>query len=286
MYDQILFIQPYPFALSERNSELEYLEKYLQMDDELKCTAFKIVFYRDMNRRSGTGDLDDIEQVLNNAEKILREEYKNTIKEKLIEFCTYISSADWNKITHGTSKTLCIVSELCMKKYKSWCSMIEDFEDDYEFELIIEPDFLAVEHFIRVTDYTEVKGCNNIAVKYFENYKKCFLNSILEFANRIYQEKISEICFWDVKVDIGGLDILILRELEAKLLNGLPKIKCPITKEKYNDEARVKLKLDTLFEGNVSSFIRTGLRDILFERIKSKKAVIEQAYYSDSLIEV
>ena len=132
-YDQILFIQPYPFALSEQNSEIEHLEKYLRMDDRLKCTAFKIVFYRDINRRSGTGDLDDIEQVLKNAKTILSEEYRNTVKEKLVEFCTYTSSSDWNKITHGTSKTLSVASELCLKRFRSWCSMIEEFDNRARF---------------------------------------------------------------------------------------------------------------------------------------------------------
>ena len=111
------------------------------------------------------------------------------------------------------------------------------------------------------------------------------MSSILDFANRIYQEKISEICFWDITVDIRGLDNMICSKLDAELLNGLTIIKCPNSKERYNDEVRVKLKLDTLFEGNVNSFIRTVLRDILLERILSKKSVMEQAY-SDSLIGV
>ena len=278
-YDQILFIQPYPFTTEEENTELVHLEQYLKMNDRLKCTDCRIVFYHDENQHSGSGDLDDIESVLSKAKETLINEYKDTFKEKLISFCTYRSISDWRIITHGSSRVLNVVRELCAERLSQWSEIVDDFEFNYDLEFFPEPDFLAEDAFMRIKAYESVAGSDDVTKKYLENYKHYYLEKILAFADDIYTGVMSEISFWDITRDINVLNDKICDSIDRSILKDMPaKEKCPPTKADYNHKICNEKRLDTKFAQAVNAFVRRDLCYILSQYIASKRIVLEDVF--------
>lgn len=277
-YDQLLFIQPYPFTTEEKNSELVHLEKYLEMNKKLKITSCKIVFYHDNNQRSGSGDLDDIQNVLNKAKETLINEYKGSFKENILEYCTYRSTSDWLRIIHSSHKILSAAIELSSKKYSKWCEAIETFDIEYDLEFYTEPDYLKEEAFLRVKDFSNVNHSDNVAKKYLDNYKSFYMNKILDFADELYKTFIDEICFWDIELDLSILNKEIHSVIDKTILKNFPKKECPKTKAEYNHEILNKLNLDTKFAQAIITFIKEDLKTILLEYIYNKKEVLSSVF--------
>lgn len=281
-YDEIIYVQPFPFALDSVNRKLDDI-------DTVFCNhsgkTYKIMFYRDRNQHSGEGDLVRIDQALEEAPERIRRKMGNTMAAKSMEFCVYRTPLDFVSILHGGCGNLGMSLLSCIEKFKSFRNKIEDFKGEWgEYRFILEEyDDLVDEVKINsLTRFNRVKGCANILEKYVRNYMDEFNGDIMRFVEEAYYESVKDICFWDLDRDIQNLKNGVEKYIEQELRSlAVCKEKCPETEAEYNNLIRVKYKLDTNFEKKVKLLINNGLMNYMYDYLKRKEELLSRSFLSD-----
>ena len=281
-YDEIIYMQPYPFTLYDGNRKLDEADKLFYNYSDKK---YKILFYRDINQRSGDGDLAGIDQALKEAPERIRSKLGNTAIAKSIEFCVYKTPMDFISILHGGCGNLNMSLLSCKKRFEDFSNKLEDFKGEYgNYRFILEDyyDLIDETKINYLTKFNKVKGCTDIINKYTSNYINEFNKDIMRFIEEVYRENIKDICFWNLDKDIQSLKNGAEKFIKEELLSSAAcKEKCPDTEAEYNNIIRVKYKLDTNFEKKADSLIKDGLMNYIYDYLKRKEEVLSKHFLRD-----
>ncbi len=288
-FDEIVYLQPYPFTLEGVNSQIEEAEKIVK---DLSGYDFKILFYRDINQHSGTGDLVSIDQALEEAPSKIRKRFEGLSIVNSLEFCVYRYPSDLLNIVRGGCGDLEVVIGLCSERFEHYSDRIKkenyysdfgDYKDILEFHINDKYSvLLQTEEINKVTKFRKVKGCDDIIAKYTSNYIDMFQKTILEFLEEVYVEIISEICFWDLNKDLNSLREGAKKEIKDFLLKTYGKSEgCPQDEAEYNRVIRNQMHLDTLFAERAIILINERLMDYLHEYLLRKEGLLSKTFLKD-----
>lgn len=91
-YDEIVYMEPYPFTLGEKiRAEMDQINNYVKMNSRIQ---FKIMFYRNVNQKSGVGDIIGIDQALQEAPNHIKANISDNSILNVIEYCVYKTPKD------------------------------------------------------------------------------------------------------------------------------------------------------------------------------------------------
>ena len=281
IYDQVIFIQPYPFTLNSFNQELEKIRTNLFVHSRLKITSYKVMFYRDFMQQSVAGESDDIESVLQNApnqlEKELKKELDGEMIAKLLQYRIYRDPRNIISILHGSNRLLRATTELSIEHLQNLKDSLEIFSEDYgEYQSrLLYYEELTSENLNSLTRFENVKGCSDVSQRYLELYCDAYEDKICCFAKEVYESIIRPVCFWNLERDIDNLEIgireLLHKELTMKSLNSIP---CPPDKMKYNQIIRNQYAYDTTFLQEAHKFIKSTLMKYIYKILKEKERLL------------
>lgn len=278
-YDEIIYMQPYPFTLHNVIHELDDADKLFRDNPGKK---YKIMFYRDINQHSSEGDLVGIDQALEEAPMKIRSTLGNTTIAKSMEFCIYRTPMDFIHILHGGCGNIGMSLLSCIERFKKFRTKLEEFkseEGDYKFILEGYPELNDETKINNITKYKRVKGCSNIIRKYTRNYADEFHKDITRFIDEVYHEAVKDVCFWDLDKDIESLKKGAEKYIEQELLSSAAcKEKCPDTEAEYNSLIRVKYSLDTKFVKKVRMLIDSGLMNFMYDYLKQKEELLSKPF--------
>lgn len=280
-YDQVLFIQPYPFTLKDFNQELEKIRKHLFARRKLRIASYKVLFYRDYMQKSVSGESDTIELVLQNAPKQLEEELKKTADSemitKLLQYRVYQHPKDMLSILHGSSNTLQAVTEISMEHLRDWEYDLNDFTEPYgEYQkcLMGYPE-LTSENLNDLTRFEKVKGSPDVPQRYFELYCESYQEKISSFVKEVYEGMIRPVCFWDLERDTSYLIQNVHKLLRTELIVHMSeKIPCPPDKAAYTSIIRNQYECDTKFLQAAQKFITSKLMDYIYQYLRKKEELL------------
>ena len=235
-FDEIVYMEPYPFTLGEKiRAELDEIHNYIKMNSRIQ---FKIMFYRNVNQKSGVGDIIGIDQALQEAPNHIKANIHDDSILKAIEYCVYKTPKDLIKIVHGGCGNLSVVAVACTERFRQYISRIDstqffseygDYKDVLEFKNYDKyAPLLQTESINRITKFRKVKGSNDVVRTYVQNYTMEFQDLLMDLIEEVYIEVVKDICFWDLEKDIKNLKEGGKKLIEKSLMSiSSAKEKCP-----------------------------------------------------------
>lgn len=286
VFDEIVYMQPYPFTLDKINFEIENAEELIK---NLSGYQFKIMFYRDINQHSGAGDLVGIDQALYEAPEKIKKKLSGLSISEAFDYCVYKSPKDLINVIHGGYGDLSVVVTVCAERFRKFSERIKSdyFYSDYgDYKYILEYNekysvLLRTETINKVTKFRKVAGCTDVINQYTANYVSEFQNLILELIEEVYISIVNDICFWNLKKDLfnlkEGAKKLII---ETLLSTSEIKVECPQFEADYNSLIRNQYNLDTSFAEKAISIINKDLMNYLHEYLTRKEDLLSNAFLS------
>ncbi len=283
-YDEIIFIQPFPFALADAPDKLI---DSIDNNPENVGKKYKIMLYRNVDK-IGAGGLVGIDEAVEQAYGQIKDHLAQNGGQMIadaVELCEYTEPMDLIKILHGGCGDLRMPSlKLCEKKLDSFSESLENFKEEwgeYKYILLDYGRLTDVLEINRITTFDAVKGCPNIIERYVYNYINKFKNDIMELVEKVYCKTVGDICFWDMDKDIGNLQ----KGAEDCIRQGLLKLKdgkggnmgCPAAEAEYNN-VRNEHKMDVRFCEEAVSLIKDGLMNYMYEYLKRKEGLLSEAF--------
>lgn len=296
IYDQIIFIQPYPFTIADNLEEFSRIPHHIREKGRLKIVTYKILFYRDINQHSGSGDMDTIDEALNKASEILDKKIMEERNGKLIcelikrrnkkQHYEYCRPHDLTKVFHGRTCALRSASHISRTAYTKWKYGLASFKTDtgqykFTFELEDRYKILAEQDYLRYfTGFEKIRGCSNIVKKYTELY--CVRNEkvIREFVREVYESMIRPVCFWDLNRDIDSLLKGVQNFVREKLDDGSC-IVCPKTEEEYRLNVINETSCDYGFMMAAKNLIEKDLMIYLYDYLQGKDKILSELFGND-----
>lgn len=286
-YDEIVYMEPYPFTLGEKlRADLDEINSYVKMNSRIQ---FKIMFYRNLNQKSGVGDIIGIDQALQEApEHIKANIYDNSIL-NAIEYCVYKTPKDLIEMVHGGFGNLSVVAVACTERFRQYTSRINSaqffseygaYKDVLEFKNYDKyAPLLQAESLNRITKFRKVKGSNDVVRSYLQNYTLEFQDLLLDLIEEVYIEVVKDICFWDLERDIKNLKEGAKKLIEKSLMSiSSDKVKCPEFESDYNEKIRNILNLDTLFEEKAVSLVNREMMKYLHTYLIRKEDILSKTF--------
>lgn len=284
-YDDILFIQPYPFTFEGINHELEYIDKRLMNTKLNKITSYKVLFYRDINQHTGAGDLIGIDEALSGAEAKLRQRLSRDNISEYIQFMVYRKPVDLIRIFHGGFGSIMASIEICPRYFEKWRRRLDDFRGitgDYAFMLEDYENLLSEMQINQATKFSTVKGSKDIIKSYGLNYINLMKDDLMKFTEEIYTDSVNSICFWDLNSDVENLKKNVMELVKKELVSKEHNIiKCPDTEAEYNHSIRNEMHCDTKFTERASFFVNETLMEFIYSYLKKKENLLLNQYYND-----
>ncbi len=286
-YDEIVYMEPYPFTLGEKiRAELDEINNYVKMNSKLQ---FKIMFYRNVNQKSGVGDIIGIDQALKEAPDYIKSNLSDVSVLKVIEYCVYKAPEDLIDIVHGGCGDLSVAGTVCRERFRKYTTKIKsdyffseygDYKDVLEFKNYDKyAPLLQAETINRVTKFRKVKGSNDVVKQYVLNYTLEFQDLLLDLIEEVYIEIVKDICFWDLEKDIKSLKDGAKKLIEKSLLaTSNVKEKCPQFESDYNEQIRNTLKLDIQFEEKAISLVNREMMEYLHTYLIRKEKLLSKTF--------
>lgn len=286
-YDEIVYIEPYPFTLGEKiRTELDQINNYVKMNFRIQ---FKIMFYRNINQKSGVGDIIGIDQALQEAPNHIKANISDDSILNVIEYCVYKTPKDLIEMVHGGFGNLSVIVVACAERFQQYTNRINstqffseygDYKDVLEFKNYDKyASLLQAESINRVTKFRKVKGSNDVVKSYVKNYTLEFQDLLLDLIEEVYIEVVKDICFWNLEKDIKNLKEGAKKLIEKSLMSiSSIKEKCPQFESDYNDKIRNTLKLDTLFEQKAISLVNREMMEYLHTYLKRKEELLSKTF--------
>lgn len=286
-YDQVVYLEPYPFTLGEKiRAELDEVKDYVKLNSMIQ---FKIMFYRNINQKSGVGDIIGIEQALKEAPGYIKANiYDNSILD-VVEYCVYKTPKDLIKMVHGGFGNLSVLVAACTERFMQYTARISSnhfFSEYGDYKEVLEfknydkyACLLDVNEINKLTKFVNVKGSDDVVKSYVKNYILKFQDLLMDLLEEVYTDIIRGICFWDLDKDISNLKEGAKKLIQKSLMNfsNIEK-KCPQFESDYNEEIRNVLKLDTLFEERVISLVNREMMDYLHEYLIRKEKLLSKTF--------
>lgn len=286
-YDQVVYLEPYPFTLGEKiRAELDEVKDYVKLNSMIQ---FKIMFYRNVNQKSGVGDIIGIEQALKEAPGYIKANiYDNSILD-VVEYCVYKTPKDLIKMVHGGFGNLSVLVAACTERFMQYTARISSnhfFSEYGDYKEVLEfknydkyACLLDVNEINKLTKFVNVKGSDDVVKSYVKNYILKFQDLLMDLLEEVYTDIIRGICFWDLDKDISNLKEGAKKLIQKSLMNfsNIEK-KCPQFESDYNEEIRNVLKLDTLFEERVISLVNREMMDYLHEYLIRKEKLLSKTF--------
>lgn len=287
--DEIVYMEPYPFTLGEKiRADLDDISGLLKQNYNRHFKVqFKMLFYRDINQKSGAGENIGIDQVLEEAPKRISELSHNNMLLSAIEYCVYKSPKDLINIIHGGFGNLSVVIEACNERFRKYKSAIDpenffseygEYNDALEWNEKYEP-LRKPETINRITKFRNVKGSTDVVRTYAQKYITEFQDLLLELIEEVYIRLVRDICFWNLEKDITNLKTGAQKLIKSCLLSiSEIKVSCPQHESDYNDKIRNELKLDTLFEEKAIYLVNREMMDYLYKYLLRKEEILSKAF--------
>lgn len=284
-YDEIVYMEPYPFTLGEKiRAELDEINKYVKMNSRIH---FKIMFYRNVNQKSGVGDIIGIDQALQEApDRIKANIYDDSILEA-IDYCVYKTPKDLIEMVHGGFGNLSLVAVACTERFRQYKSRINSnyfFREYGDYKDVLEnhdkyAPLLQAESIDRITKFQRVKGSNDVVRTYVQNYIIEFQDLLTDLIEEVYIEVVKDICFWDLEKDIKNLKEGAKKLIKKSLLSiSSAKEKCPQFESDYNERIRNTLNLDTLFKEKAISLVNREMMEYLHTYLIRKEELLSKTF--------
>lgn len=286
-YDQVVYLEPYPFTLGEKiRAELDEVKNYVKLNSMIQ---FKIMFYRNVNQKSGVGDIIGIEQALKEAPDYIKANiYDNSILD-LVEYCVYRTPKDLIKMVHGGFGNLSVLVAACTERFMQYTARISSnhfFSEYGDYKEVLEfknydkyACLLDVNEINKLTKFVNVKGSDDVVKSYVKNYILKFQDLLMDLLEEVYTDIIRGICFWDLDKDISNLKEGAKKLIQKSLINfSNTEKKCPQFESDYNEEIRNVLKLDTLFEERVISLVNREMMEYLHEYLIRKEKLLSKTF--------
>lgn len=286
-YDEIVYMEPYPFTLGEKiRAELEEINNYIKLNSKLQ---FKIMFYRNMNQKSGAGDIIGIDQALQEAPRYIKAYISEDSILNVIEYCVYRTPKDLIDMVHGGFGNLSALAVACTERFRQYANRIDptlffseygDYKDVLEFKNYDKyAPLLQTESINKVTKFRKVKGSNDVLKTYVRNYIMEYQDLLMDLIEEVYVEIVKDIYFWDLEKDIRNLKEGA-KKMIKKCLMGVSgaKEKCPQFESDYNDRIRNTLKLDVLFEEKAISLVNKEMMEYLHKYLTRKEELLSKAF--------
>lgn len=288
-YNQIVFIQPYPFTTADITFELSKIPRCLDDGKALRIVTYKIMFYLDNHQHSGSGDLDKIDDVLKKApdklNKIIQKENDGSIIKSLIndQYSVYCIPSNLADVFHRRTNVLKAVSHISKKRFHEWQKSLLFFtapdgpyswiaSHDENIKKLISSDYLDI-----FTNFKRIKGSSNVVKKYIELYCAQNEKAICDFAGNVYQSMIRKVCFWDLNKDVELLKRNVSVLIREKLDDGSSLI-CPKTKSEYDTRFIIYTHCDTKFKDSAIRLVEKDLMNYLFEYLKGKEKILSELF--------
>ena len=286
-YDQVVYLEPYPFTLGEKiRAELDEVKDYVKLNSMIQ---FKIMFYRNVNQKSGVGDIIGIEQALKEAPDYIKANiYDNSILD-VVEYCVYRTPKDLIKMVHGGFGNLSVLVAACTERFMQYTARISSnhfFSEYGDYKEVLEfknydkyACLLDVNEINKLTKFVNVKGSDDVVKSYVKNYILKFQDLLMDLLEEVYTDIIRDICFWDLDKDISNLKEGAKKLIQKSLMNfSNTEKKCPQFESDYNEEIRNVLKLDTLFEERVISLVNREMMEYLHEYLIRKEKLLSKTF--------
>lgn len=286
-YDQVVYLEPYPFTLGEKiRAELDEVKNYVKLNSMIQ---FKIMFYRNLNQKSGVGDIIGIEQALKEAPDYIKANiYDNSILD-VVEYCVYRTPKDLIKMLHGGFGNLSVLVAACTERFMQYTARISSnhfFSEYGDYKEVLEfknhdkyACLLDVNEINKLTKFVNVKGSDDVVKSYVKNYILKFQDLLMDLLEEVYTDIIRGICFWDLDKDISNLKEGAKKLIQKSLMNfSNTEKKCPQFESDYNEEIRNVLKLDTLFEERVISLVNREMMEYLHEYLIRKEKLLSKTF--------
>lgn len=286
-YDQVVYLEPYPFTLGEKiRAELDEVKNYVKLNSMIQ---FKIMFYRNINQKSGVGDIIGIEQALKEAPGYIKANiYDNSILD-VVEYCVYRTPKDLIKMVHGGFGNLSVLVAACTERFMQYTARISSshfFSEYGDYKEVLEfknydkyACLLDVNEINKLTKFVNVKGSDDVVKSYVKNYILKFQDLLMDLLEEVYTDIIRGICFWDLDKDISNLKEGAKKLIQKSLMNfSNTEKKCPQFESDYNEEIRNVLKLDTLFEERVISLVNREMMEYLHEYLIRKEKLLSKTF--------
>lgn len=286
-YDQVVYLEPYPFTLGEKiRAELDEVKNYVKLNSMIQ---FKIMFYRNLNQKSGVGDIIGIEQALKEAPDYIKANiYDNSILD-VVEYCVYRTPKDLIKMVHGGFGNLSVLVAACTERFMQYTARISSnhfFSEYGDYKEVLEfknydkyACLLDVNEINKLTKFVNVKGSDDVVKSYVKNYILKFQDLLMDLLEEVYTDIIRGICFWDLDKDISNLKEGAKKLIQKSLMNfSNTEKKCPQFESDYNEEIRNVLKLDTLFEERVISLVNREMMEYLYEYLIRKEKLLSKTF--------
>lgn len=286
-YDQVVYLEPYPFTLGEKiRAELDEVKNYVKLNSMIQ---FKIMFYRNLNQKSGVGDIIGIEQALKEAPDYIKANiYDNSILD-VVEYCVYRTPKDLIKMVHGGFGNLSVLVAACTERFMQYTARISSnhfFSEYGDYKEVLEfknydkyACLLDVNEINKLTKFVNVKGSDDVVKSYVKNYILKFQDLLMDLLEEVYTDIIRGICFWDLDKDISNLKEGAKKLIQKSLMNfSNTEKKCPQFESDYNEEIRNVLKLDTLFEERVISLVNREMMEYLHEYLIRKEKLLSKTF--------
>lgn len=286
-YDQVVYLEPYPFTLGEKiRAELDEVKDYVKLNSMIQ---FKIMFYRNVNQKSGVGDIIGIEQALKEAPDYIKANiYDNSILD-VVEYCVYRTPKDLIKMVHGGFGNLSVLVAACTERFMQYTARISSnhfFSEYGDYKEVLEfknydkyACLLDVNEINKLTKFVNVKGSDDVVKSYVKNYILKFQDLLMDLLEEVYTDIIRGICFWDLDKDISNLKEGAKKLIQKSLMNfSNTEKKCPQFESDYNEEIRNVLKLDTLFEERVISLVNREMVEYLHEYLIRKEKLLSKTF--------
>ena len=286
-YDQVVYLEPYPFTLGEKiRAELDEVKNYVKLNSMIQ---FKIMFYRNVNQKSGVGDIIGIEQALKEAPDYIKANiYDNSILD-VVEYCVYRTPKDLIKMVHGGFGNLSVLVAACTERFMQYTARISSnhfFSEYGDYKEVLEfknydkyACLLDVNEINKLTKFVNVRGSDDVVKSYVKNYILKFQDLLMDLLEEVYTDIIRGICFWDLDKDISNLKEGAKKLIQKSLMNfSNTEKKCPQFESDYNEEIRNVLKLDTLFEERVISLVNREMMEYLHEYLIRKEKLLSKTF--------
>lgn len=264
-WDFVLFLFSWPFGTRTQFDLIDNVSNNFKiMKSELRPVRFKAVLYHDENHHISYTDISSLDEALQNALSNINDRIREKDLTSVVETVTVSDINDFELLFSGGDSTLSGINQVTKKILQQSVDKVNSFINSYRtFSFEVFNNNITQEFLSDITSYKNAKNCNNVMREYWKKLKQSLEWKMLyDDIGKLYIDRISPFCIWDIKKDSENLISVINEIAEKEMCADAINISFSGGEYEYKFSQDIK-KCIVEFKRKVTSFINNTIPSVI-----------------------
>ncbi len=284
--DMVLFLAPFPYEQKNQVRKPFYkIEQDLRFrlgNGIVRMPCYRMVFLIDPNRHFAASDYQDQDETVKKLpgkvqDAVKKESLSQQFLLPLMDYIRYDYGQSLAPVLYYNTRMPEIMSAAARQQFADWKEWREEGMDE-EYMILLELSYgeiISQKGTYKVTKFEKMQKGGYIWKSWVDSYWKMYSEKIFGLADSVYQNAVSQICFWNEESDKKTLHQFLCQRYHEYFTRKGERINkvCPDNQSDYQDLLN-RTKIDITFIKSVDQFITHDMKNDIRNYIDYKERLL------------